>query len=58
MWGEHLMLLIDEVHNIGSPKSKTFLDITVGAGLGLSATPERYGDTEGTDEIYKFLEKF
>ena len=24
MWGEHLMLLIDEVHNIGSPKSKTF----------------------------------
>ena len=57
MWGEHLMLLVDEVHNIGSPKSRTFLDITVGAALGLSATPERYGDTEGTDEIYKFFRK-
>ncbi|RPG61277.1 MAG: DEAD/DEAH box helicase [Flavobacteriaceae bacterium TMED238] len=57
MWGKHLMLLIDEVHNIGSPKAKTFLDINVGAALGLSATPERYGDTEGTDEIYKFFIK-
>ncbi len=57
MWGKHLMLLIDEVHNIGSPKAKTFLDINVGAALGLSATPERYGDTEGTDEIYKFFSK-
>ena len=57
MWGEHLMLLIDEVHNIGSPKARTFLDVNVGAALGLSATPERYGDDEGTKEVYKFFKK-
>ena len=58
MWGEHLMLLIDEVHNIGSPKARTFLDVNVGAALGLSATPERYGDDEGTKEVYKFFKNF
>ena len=27
-------------------------------GAGLANAPEQYGDTEGTDEIYDFLENF
>ena len=54
MWGEHLMLLIDEVHNISSPKARTFLDVNVGAALGLSATPERYGDDEELKKSINF----
>jgi superfamily II DNA or RNA helicase len=56
-WGKHILLLIDEVHNIGSPKSRLLLEYNVGGALGLSATPERYGDEEGTKSIYSFFGK-
>lgn len=56
-WSKEIMLLVDEVHNIGSDKARTFLDVEVGAALGLSATPERFGDQEGTDAIFKFFGK-
>ncbi len=57
MWGDHLLLMVDEVHNIGSNKARTLLKNKVGGALGLSATPERYGDTEGTEEILKFFKQ-
>jgi superfamily II DNA or RNA helicase len=49
--GEHLMLIIDEVHNSGSPKNSRILSLDMGAAIGLSATPKRYRDAEGTKKI-------
>ncbi len=57
IWGNHVLLLVDEVHNIGSPKQKEIMKYETGAALGLSATPERYGDTEGTEEIFNYFKK-
>ena len=54
--GEHLMLVVDEVHNAGAPQSSRLLrDASFGPRLGLSATPERAGDPEGTARILDFF---
>jgi superfamily II DNA or RNA helicase len=53
--GNHLMLIIDEVHQIGSAKLSNCLNIISGPKLGLSATPERYGDPLGTDKILSYF---
>lgn len=53
--GPHLLLVADEVHRLGSPTFRSLLNINVGAALGLSATPRRYGDIEGTDLIHAFF---
>ena len=46
-WGNHLLLIADEVHNLGAPGFIELLkSINVGAILGLSATPNRYNDDE------------
>ena len=46
-WGRHVLLVADEVHNLGAPSYINLLGtISVGAILGLSATPERYNDDE------------
>ncbi|MBW5811523.1 DEAD/DEAH box helicase family protein [Yersinia kristensenii] len=50
--GEHLLIVADEIHQIGSPKNSLALGIRSGASLGLSATPIRYGDPEGTQRIF------
>ena len=50
--GEHLLIVADEIHQIGSPKNSIALTIKTGASLGLSATPIRYGDPEGTQRIF------
>lgn len=50
--GEHLLIVADEIHQIGSPKNSIALTIKSGASLGLSATPIRYGDPEGTQRIF------
>ena len=39
--GDHLMLIADEVHRLGSDHFSRVLDIKSGPRLGLSATPER-----------------
>ena len=50
------MLIADEVHRTGSAKHRSLLrDNAFGARLGLSATPERYGDPEGTRTILDFF---
>lgn len=53
--GEHLLVVADEVHQIGSPQNSLFLHIEAGARLGLSATPQRYGDPDGTAKIFSYF---
>ncbi|MDC0675979.1 DEAD/DEAH box helicase family protein [Nannocystis radixulma] len=54
--GQHLMLVADEVHRLGSPHNRAFLDEALfGPRLGLSATPERFGDPVGTVLILSFF---
>lgn len=46
-WGGHILLVADEVHNLGAPGYVDLLGkISGGAVLGLSATPNRYNDDE------------
>jgi len=54
--GNHLMLIIDEVHRAGSPALSSVLSINAGPRLGLSATPHRYGDPEGTKRILDYFD--
>ena len=52
-----LMLVADEVHRLGSARHRGLLrGATFNARLGLSATPERYGDPEGTRALVDFFE--
>lgn len=50
-----IFLIIDEVHGIGSPKRKLGLIEDYNYRLGLSATPRRWFDPEGTDELYEYF---
>jgi superfamily II DNA or RNA helicase len=49
--GKHLLVVLDEIHQVGSTKNSNILDIEFGSCLGLSATPTRYGDEVGTRKI-------
>jgi len=54
--GNHLMLVADEVHRLGSSRNQRLLDESLfGARLGLSATPERAGDSAGTALLLSFF---
>lgn len=53
--GEHLFLVADEVHRLGSHVRRKVLTIKKGAALGLSATPQRFGDPEGTSKIFEYF---
>ena len=53
--GEHLLVVADEVHRIGSLRRSKFLTVDAGERLGLSATPIRYGDPEGTQAIMYYF---
>jgi superfamily II DNA or RNA helicase len=52
---EKTLLIGDEVHNLGSPRLEECLPRSIGLRLGLSATPERYFDEEGTDAILDYF---
>ena len=46
-WGNQLMVIADEMHNLGAPSYLNLLEnIDAGAIMGLSATPERYDDDQ------------
>ena len=53
--GEHIMLVADEVHEVGSRENSKALTIDSGPRLGLSATPRRYGDPVGTSKIMDYF---
>lgn len=53
--GRHLMLVADEVHQIGSRENAQIFELASGPRLGLSATPERYGDPEGTRRLFEYF---
>ena len=53
--GDHLLLIADEVHQVGSPQNSKVMIVNAGARLGLSATPIRYGDPDGTARIFSYF---
>ncbi len=55
--GDHLVVIADEVHNMGAPQKQKFFGIYAGARLGLSATPDRFGDPAGTQAIFDYFGK-
>jgi len=54
--GDHLFLVADEVHRLGATGAQRIFTLDSGARLGLSATPERAGDPEGTQAILDYFE--
>jgi len=53
--GNHIFLVADEMHRLGSEKRRHVLNLSTGARLGLSATPRRYGDAEGTAILFDYF---
>lgn len=53
--GQHLLLVADEVHQIGSTENLKIFEIDAGKRLGLSATPSRFGDPIGTQKIINYF---
>lgn len=49
------MLVGDEVHNLGAETLADSLPDSIGLRLGLSATPERWFDPDGTARLYKYF---
>jgi DNA phosphorothioation system restriction enzyme len=49
------LIIADEVHNLGARKLLSSLPDSVPFRLALSATPERWYDPEGTDELIKYF---
>ncbi|SEP22959.1 Superfamily II DNA or RNA helicase [Halogranum amylolyticum] len=52
---QRLQIIIDEVHGIGSAQFRKTLEIDAGRRIGLSATPNRQWDEEGTRAIYEYF---
>lgn len=56
--GAHLLVVGDEVHRVGAQDTRRVLEeIDAGGRLGLSATPERFGDPVGTAAINEYFGK-
>lgn len=53
--GEHLFLVADEVHRLGAEGARRIFTLESGPRLGLSATPERAGDADGTRAILDYF---
>lgn len=53
--GDHLLLVADEVHQTGSARNSRVFTLDAGARLGLSATPQRYGDPDGTARLLHYF---
>ncbi len=50
------LLIVDEVHHSGAPTFQTSLHSFFSYRLGLSATPARYFDEEGTDFLLNYFD--
>lgn len=53
--GAEQMLIADEVHHLGAPHLRTGLPQSVPLRLGLSATPERWYDDQGTNMLMRYF---
>lgn len=53
--GSHLFIIADEVHRAGSAGRRRILRWDSGPRLGLSATPHRFGDREGTEAVLDYF---
>ena len=49
------LLIADEVHNLGAARLRARLPASIALRLGLSATPERWFDEEGTEELFSYF---
>jgi superfamily II DNA or RNA helicase len=54
--GDHLFIVADEVHRMGSAQNRKLFSLASGPRLGLSATPRRAGDPEGTQAILDYFQ--
>ena len=54
--GTHLFMIADEAHRMGALGARRLFELNTGARLGLSATPRRAGDPEGTAAILAYFE--
>jgi superfamily II DNA or RNA helicase len=52
---ERLQLIADETHNYGAPTYQRLFNIDAGRRIGLSATPDRQWDEEGTRVIRSYF---
>lgn len=52
---QKIFLIVDEVHGIGAPQRRKGLIDQYDFRLGLSATPKRWFDFEGTDRIFAYF---
>jgi superfamily II DNA or RNA helicase len=52
---QNLLLVADEVHQMGSIENQKLFKVQAGKRLGLSATPERFGDPEGTSLLMDYF---
>jgi len=52
-----VLLVVDEVHFIGAKKYAPILQQDFSKALGLSATPERHRDEEGTERIFQLFSR-
>lgn len=53
--GEHVFVVADEVHRLGSEEYRQIMTISSGPRLGLSATPKRAGDPQGTQAVLDYF---
>lgn len=53
--GSKTLLIADEVHHLGAPHFREHLPDMVRARLGLSATPNRWYDKDGTEAIMRYF---
>lgn len=53
--GARTLLIADEVHHLGAPHLRQHLPNSIRARLGLSATPHRWYDDEGTGAIMEYF---
>jgi len=52
---QHHLLVADEVHNLGAAKIQKYLPEEIKLRVGLSATPERHMDPEGTKALFDYF---
>lgn len=52
---DNFLLIADEVHWLGARAYQAGMNKLANFRLGLSATPDRYFDEEGTDEIFRYF---